>query len=309
MADFSIHTLGCGSAKPNLRHQPSSTVIDFRNNLFMIDCGEGAQLAMMKARLKFQRLNHIFLTHLHGDHVLGLPGLISTLDLQGEGGEITIHTFKEGVDILRPILKAFAGYTSFEVKFNILSPEGDETAFENHALNVETVRLAHRVPAIGYIFREKPRPRHLKRNMCDFHQVPVYMFNRIKGGEDFVRPDGKIIPNSLLTSDPESPMSYAHISDTAFDPSIAEKIGKTDLLFHETTYLEKDLPLAAQRGHSTARQAAEIARLSGAGWLLTGHYSSRYRDDEQFRREALEVFPNVILNREGLVTSIPSLRH
>lgn len=308
MADFSIHTLGCGSAKPTLRHRPSSTVVDFRNNLFMVDCGEGAQLAMMKARLKFQRLSNIFLTHLHGDHVLGLPGLISTLDLHGEGGEITIHTFKEGEDILRPILKAFAGYTSFDVKFNILNPQGGEIAFENHALTVETVKLTHRVPAIGYIFREKPKPHHLKRDMCDFHGVPMYMFNRIKGGEDFIKPDGTVIPNSILTSDPGAPLSYAHISDTAFNPDIAEKIGPVDLLFHETTYLEKDLPFAAPRGHSTARQAAEIARRAGAGWLLTGHYSSRYRDDEEFRREALEVFPNVILNREGLITSIPELR-
>lgn len=309
MADFTIHTLGCGSAKPTLRHLPSSTVVDFRNNLFMVDCGEGAQLSMMRARLKFQRLGHIFLTHLHGDHVLGLPGLISTLDLHGEGGEIMIHTFAEGEKILRPILKAFTGFTSFDVKFNILSPEGGEVAFENHSLRVRTVKLFHRIPTVGYVFEEKPRLRHLKRDMCDFHNIPVYMFNRIKAGEDFIKPDGSIIPNSLLTSDPEPPMSYAHLSDTAYNPAVAESVGPVDLMFHETTYLEEDLPLAEPRGHSTARQAARIAKLAGARWLLTGHYSSRYPVDEPFRTEASEVFPNVILNREGLATSIPELRN
>lgn len=273
----------------------------------MIDCGEGAQLAMMRARLKFQRLRHIFLTHLHGDHVLGLPGLISTLDLHGEGGEITIHTFKEGEDILRPILKSFAGFTSFKVNFNIISPQGNETVFENHALSVRTVKLDHRVPAVGYVFEEKERPRHLKRDMCDFHGVPVYMFNRIKAGEDFVKPDGTIVTNSILTRPAAPPMSYAHLSDTSFNPGIAEKVGPVSLMFHETTYLDRDLALASPRGHSTARQAAEAARLAGAKWLMTGHYSSRYNDDSLFFEEASQIFPNVILNNEGLVTSIPAL--
>lgn len=307
MADFAIHTLGCGSAKPSLRHQPSSTVIDFRNNLFMVDCGEGAQLAMMRERLKFSRLGHIFLTHLHGDHVLGLPGLVSTLDLHGTGGSLTIHTIPEGEKILREILGYFAACTDFEVRFNILDPKGGETAFENHALSVRTVRLAHRVPTLGYIFKEKPRQRHLKKEMCDFHGVPVSQFNRIKDGEDFVRPDGTVIPNERLTLPPSPSLSYAHISDTAFCPALAEKIGPVDLIFHETTYLERDKALAAPRGHSTAHQAAEMAGMTGSRWLLTGHYSSRYDDDELFRKEALEVFPNVITNREGLVTDLTRL--
>lgn len=273
----------------------------------MVDCGEGTQLAMMRQRLKFQRLRHIFLTHLHGDHVLGLPGLISTLDLHGTGGEITIHTTAEGEQLLSPILKAFAGYTDFKVNFNLLSSTGGETAFENHALKVRTVKLRHRVPTLGYIFEESPRPRHLLRDMCDFHGVPTSQFNNIKAGMDFVKPDGAIIPNSVLTSDATPALSYAHISDTSFKPSLAEEIGPVDLLFHETTYLEQDLPLAAPRGHSTARQAAEMAKLCGAKWLLTGHYSSRYPSDEGFRDEAREVFPNVILNREGLVTDLTKL--
>lgn len=305
--NFAVHTLGCGSAKPTLRHLPSSTIVDFRDNLFMVDCGEGAQLQMMRQRLKFQRLGHIFLTHLHGDHVLGLPGLISTLDLHGTGGEITIHTIPEGKKILTPILDAFAGFTDFKVNFNILSPEGGETPFENKGLKVRTLKLKHRVPTLGFIFEEKPRPRRLLREMCDFHGVPISQFNNIKGGQDYMKSDGTVIPNKLLTADPMPSLSYAHISDTSFTPGLADKIGPVDLLFHETTYLERDIQLAEPRGHSTARQAAEIARLSGARWLLTGHYSSRYPDDREFLQEALEVHPNVILNREGLITDLYSL--
>lgn len=273
----------------------------------MIDCGEGAQLSMMRRKLKMQRLGHIFLTHLHGDHVLGLPGLISTLDLHGGGGEIVIHTIAEGEKILAPIIKSFAGYTDFKVIFNILSASGDETAFENHALKVRTVKLRHRVPTLGYIFEEKEKPRHLNREMCDFHGVPVSQFNNIKAGLDFIKPDGTIISNGRLTAPADSQLAYAHISDTAFKPSLAEKIGPVDLLFHETTYLTPDIALAAPRGHSTAAQAAEIARLSGARYLLTGHYSSRYNDDNLFLKEAQEVFPNVILNNEGLVIDLKKL--
>ncbi len=275
----------------------------------MIDCGEGAQLSMMRNRLKMTRLGHIFLTHLHGDHVLGLPGLISTLDLQGGGGEIYIHTTAEGEKILSPIIKSFAGYTDFKVRFNILSTSGDEIAFENHALSVRTVKLRHRVPTLGYIFEEKEKPRHLNREMCDFHSVPVSQFNNIKGGKDFIKPDGTVIANELLTKPSDPKLSYAHISDTAFKPTLAEKIGPVDLLFHETTYLETDIALAGPRGHSTAAQAAEIALLSGARYLLTGHYSSRYNDDKLFLNEARKIFPNVILNNEGLVIDLKELRN
>ena len=307
MSEFSVITLGCGSAKPSLRHNPSSTVVDFRGNLFMIDCGEGTQLQMMRSRLKFSRLGHIFLTHLHGDHVLGLPGLISTLDLQSTGGSLTIHTIAEGKRMIDDMLGYFARHIDFKINYNILDPEKEEIAFDNHAMTVRTLPLHHRVPTLGFIFEEKPRPRHLDRAMCDFHGISTAYFNRIKAGEDYVKPDGTIIPNSRLTKDATPSLSYAHISDTAFDPKIAEAIGPVDLLFHETTYLERDAAFAIPRGHSTARQAAEAARIAGARWLLTGHYSTRYNDDEQFRREALQIHPRVITNREGLVVDLTRL--
>lgn len=306
MAEFSIHTLGCGSAKPTLRHQPSCTVVDFHDTLYMIDCGEGAQTALLKARLKTSRLRHIFLTHLHGDHVLGLPGLLSTLALGGTGGKLTIHTFEEGVKILREILDFFARELSYEIDFHIIKAE-DAVILETPSLTVRTVRLSHRVPTVGYVFEEKPKLRHIKRDMIDFHQIPYSQINRIKAGEDFVKPDGSVVPNHMLTTAPSPSKSYAHISDTIYLPQIAEKIGPVDLLFHETTYQEAHSREAKQRFHSTARHAASIAREAGARYLLTGHYSSRYKNDTGFKTEAESVFPNVILNNEGLTVDLTHL--
>lgn len=299
MSTFSVYTLGCGSAKPSLRHQPSCTVVEHRGSLYMIDCGEGAQLAFMRQRLSFSKLRHIFLTHLHGDHVLGLPGLISTLALSGTGGDLTIHTFEEGVQQLKKIIDFFCRDTPFELRYNIIKPE-EALILETKSLTVRTIPLDHRVPTVGYIFEEKSKPRHINPEMTSFHEVPVAMMKRLQAGEDFIKPDGTVIPNSFLTRDADPTFSYAHISDTAYMPDIAKKIGPVDLLFHETTYL-KDLEAEAlKRGHSTAQQAAKVAFESGAKQLLTGHYSSRYNDDRPFLDEAKEIFPNVILNKEGL---------
>ena len=306
MDTFRIHTLGCGSARPTPRHQPSCTVVNFRDNLFMIDCGEGAQRTFQQARLKFPRLGHIFLTHLHGDHVLGLPGLLSTLALGGAGGRLTVHTFEEGERIMCQILDFFAKDLSYDLEFHIIKPE-DAVVLDTPSLTVRTVKLHHRVPAVGYIFEEKPKQRHIRRDMIDFHHVPVALIRDIKAGADFVKPDGTVIPNVMLTSDADKPLSYAHISDTVYMPELAPKIGPVDLLFHETTYLDEHRAEAKARFHSTARQAAAVARDAGARALLTGHYSSRYKDDTRFAAEAKEVFPYVILNREGLVTDLTRL--
>ena len=299
METFDIHILGCGSAKPSPSHNPSSTVVNFRENLFMVDCGEGAQKEFQRQRLKFSRLNHIFLTHLHGDHVFGLPGLIGTLALSGQEGDITIHTFEDGKRILTSVFDYFNRGLPIEVKFNVIRPE-EAVVFENASLKVRTVPLRHKLPAVGYIFEEKPRLRHIDRAMCDYHGVPVWAFNAIKAGEDFIKPDGTVIPNEMLTKEPERARSYAHISDTAYMPDLADKIRGVDLLFHETTYLSDNLAMAKERGHSTAAQAAKVALDAGAGRLLCGHYSSRYKSEELFRREAEAIFPNVVLAREGL---------
>ena len=303
MSEFVIHTLGCGSAKPSMRHQPSCTVVEHRGSLYMVDCGEGAQLAFMKQRLSFSKLRHIFITHLHGDHVLGLPGLLSTLALTGNGGEITIHTFPEGARLIKQLIDYFCRERPFEINFNIIKPE-EKVIFEGKSLTIRTIPLEHRVPTVGFVFEEKPKLRHILPEMTTYHQVPVAMMKRIKEGEDFIKPDGTVIPNRLLTTDPTPSLSYAHISDTAFMPSLPEKIRYTDLLFHETTYCNDRSHDATERGHSTAAQAAAIARDAQVGRLITGHYSSRYRDENQFLIEAREVFPRTILGREGLAIKV-----
>lgn len=299
MEKFEVNILGCGSAKPSPKHNPSCTVVNFRENLFMVDCGEGSQKELQRQSLKLPRLNHIFLTHLHGDHVFGLPGLLGTMALSGLEGDITIHTFEDGRRILSSIFEYFNRGLPIDVKFNVIRPE-EAVVFENSSLLVRTVPLKHKIPAVGYVFEEKPRLRHIDRAMCDFHGVPVWAFNQIKAGADYTKPDGTVIPNAMLTKDPAPPRSYAHISDTAYIPGLAEKIKGVDLLFHETTYLTQDIDKARERGHSTAAQAAQVALDAGTGRLLTGHYSSRYKDDNLFAEEAGKIFPNVITGNEGL---------
>ena len=287
-----------------MRHMPSCQVLDIRDQLYMIDCGEGAQLQMRRMKLKFSRLNHIFISHLHGDHVFGLPGLISTMALLEKGGTLTVHIFKDGADQFGRLLDYFCREMPFEVKFNIIERK-EGLIYENNAIEVHTFPLFHRVPAVGFKFVEKPKLRHINPEMTSYHEVPNYFMNSLRAGEDYVKPDGTVIPNARLTTDPSPSLSYAHISDTRYIPSIAEKIGPVDLLFHETTYLEESKSLAKKYFHSTAIQAATVARDAGAKALLTGHYSARYPDcEEKFKEEAETVFPNVILNREGLVTKL-----
>lgn len=303
MSDFKVHILGCGSAKPNLYHHPSCTVLNIRESLYMIDCGEGAQLEMQRQRLKFNRLNHIFLTHLHGDHVFGLPGLLGSLSLMKRQGTVTVHTFREGIAILQKMMDFFNQEMSYNLVFHEIKPES-AVIYEDKHIKVRTISLNHRVPCVGYVFEEQPRRRHLDRAAADFHGVPVAMYRRIIAGEDFVKADGTRVPNAALTRDPSPQASYAHIGDTAYVPAIAQEIGPVNVLYHESTYLKENIHDAAKRGHSTAAQAAMMARGCGAGQLLLGHYSSRYKDDSLFLKEAQEIFPDTIAGNEGLCISL-----
>lgn len=300
MSTFTLYTLGCGSAKPSVRHNPSCTVLDIRGTLYMIDCGEGAQKMMQTMKLKFNRLRHVFLTHLHGDHLLGLPGLLESLNLSGCSGTVTVHTFRQGIEFLKSYFGMFSREMSYTIEYNEISPTAG-VILENNAVKVSTLSLRHKVPAAGFIFEEQPHKAHLIGEMADYHQVPVRERPAIVNGADFVKPDGTVVPNHLLTRPADPPVRYAHISDTAYIPTLGERIGPVDLLLHEATYLEIDGKSARERGHSTARQAAMVAKQAGAGKLLITHYSSRYRDERVLLDEAKEVFENTILNDEGLV--------
>lgn len=299
MAKFRINILGCGSATPTPRHNPSSQVIDFRDNLFMIDCGEGAQSMMRRMRLKFARLNHIFISHMHGDHCLGLPGLLSTLALHERTGCVTIHLPADGLEIMRSITDYFCRESPFEIKFNPITGSGG-TIFESDSLTIEAFPLYHRIPCYGYIFREKPKLRHLIGDMVRYHQIPLSALHGIKEGKNYITPDGTVIPNHILTTPADPSMSYAYCSDTTFNRAVAKAVTGVDTIYHEATYDSSFESKAYQRGHSTAAQAATIAAEAHANRLIIGHYSKRYTDVEILLREAGSIFPNVIAADEGL---------
>lgn len=301
MSRFSVDILGCGSAVPTLRHQPASQVIDHRDRLFMVDCGEGAQLQMRRMRLKFSRLNHIFLSHLHGDHFLGLPGLLSTMALYDKGSAVTVYTFADGAEIIGSMLKFICGDTPFDIKFRILTPGQTGVIYEDSSLTVETFPLYHRVPTQGFIFREKPKLRHIRPDMMEFHGVPHYRVNEIRAGADFIRADGTLVPNRLLTTDADPAMSYAYCSDTIFHPAVARAVAGVDTIYHEATYAEADAEKARPRGHSTAAEAGRIAAMAGAKRLILGHFSKRYLDESPLVAEARAEFPGtVIAANEGM---------
>lgn len=304
MEKFELHVLGCGSALPTTRHFPTSQIVNVRDKLFMIDCGEGAQLQFRKSRLKFSRLNHIFISHLHGDHCFGLLGLISTLNLLGRTAELHIHSPKGLEDLMIPMLDFFNRQMTYKVLFHEFGTKEAAVVYEDRSLTVTTIPLRHRMPCCGFLFAEKPGPNHILRYMIDFYQVPVYELNRIKNGADYVTPEGEVIPNARLTRPSAAPRRYAYCSDTIYLPSVTEQIKGVDLLFHEATFAEDAAPRAKETFHTTASQAARIARDAEVKKLLIGHFSARYDDEQVLLDEARAVFPNTQLAKETLCISV-----
>lgn len=300
MEKFELHILGCGSALPTTRHFPTSQIVNVRDKLFMIDCGEGAQLQFRKSRLKFSRLNTIFISHLHGDHCFGLLGLVSTLNLLGRTAELHIYSPKGLEELMAPMLNYFNHQMTYKILFHEFETKEQAVIYEDRSLTVTTIPLRHRLPCCGFLFAEKQRPNHILRDMVDFYQVPVYELNRIKNGADYVTPDGEVIANARLTRPSAPPRSYAYCSDTIFLPSIVEQIKGVDLLFHEATFADEDAPRAKETYHTTAAQAAEIAREAGVKKLVIGHFSARYDDENILLEEASAVFPNTQLAKETL---------
>ena len=304
MEKFELHILGCGSALPTTRHFPTSQIVNVRDKLFMIDCGEGAQLQFRKSHLKFSRLNHIFISHLHGDHCFGLLGLISTLNLLGRTAELHIHSPKGLETLLTPMLDFFNRQMTYKVLFHEFDTKEPMQIYEDRSLTVTTIPLRHRMPCCGFLFAEKRRPNHIIREMVDFYQVPVYELNRIKNGADYVTPEGKTVSNNLLTRPSAPSRSYAYCLDTIYLPSIVEQIKGVDLLFHEATFANEDAPRAKETFHTTAAQAAEIARKAEVKKLLIGHFSARYEDENILLQEASAIFPDTQLAKETLCVSV-----
>ncbi len=304
MATFDLNILGCGSALPTTRHNASSQVINLRDKLYMIDCGEGTQLQMRKMKIKFSRLNHIFISHLHGDHCLGLPGLVSTLGMLGRMGDLFIYGPAEVGEYVQVIEKLFCQGSPFQMKFQAVDTNNYNLVMEDRSVSVYSLPMKHRVPCCGYLFVEKERSPHIIREMIDFYKIPISKIELIKQGADFVTEEGEVIPNKILTRPAEPAKRYAYCSDTAFFPKIVPYIEGVDLLYHEATFLEADSARAYETFHSTTKQAASIARDAQVKKLLIGHYSARYIDLLPLEKEARSIFHNTLLANEGMVLSL-----
>lgn len=299
MSRFELTILGCGSATSSFRHNPSCQVVNYNERLLMIDCGESSQLAFRRNGLHIMRLTDIFISHLHGDHTFGLPGLLSTMSLLGRTNPLTIHIFDEGIAPLRDFLKAFSGEMSYELQFHAIAPR-DEVVWENDNLTVGTFPLVHRVPCTGFLFREKPKRRRINGEAVVEAGVPHHFMNNLRDGLDYVAPDGRVIANALLTFDPEPPVSYAYCSDTLRSAAVAQKVKGVQWIYHEATYDDSLREKARQRFHSTAAEAAHTASEAQAKQLIIGHFSKRYADETPLLNEAKAIFPNTRLANEGL---------
>ncbi|MDR9401269.1 MAG: ribonuclease Z [Psychroflexus sp.] len=299
-----LHILGCHSASPLPTAHPTSQVLTIRNHQFLIDCGEGTQVRMRLNKIKFTRVKHIFISHLHGDHFYGLIGFISTQCLLQRETEIHIYGPKGIKQIILLQLKLANTYTSYSLYFHELSSDEPEIIFEDEQVTVSTIPLVHRVYTNGFLFQEKLGERKLNIDAAQRYPIDPVYYNSIKQGKDIKLDDGRVIDNEKLTFPPDKPLAYAFCSDTQFQPRIAEQIADVDLLYHESTFLEEHEDLCEVTKHSTAKQAGIIAQKANAGRLILGHYSSRYKKLERFQQEAQEVFENVELAQSGKVFEV-----
>ena len=304
MEKFELYVLGCGAALPTPHHFCSSQVLNVREKLFMIDCAEGIQMQLRRGKLKLSNLSNIFITHLHGDHCFGLLGLISTYSLLGRTASLHVWGPEGLKKIFQPQIDYFCNGMDYNVELHEISHTTAETIYDDRSVSISTLPLKHRIPCVGYVFREKQLLRHIRRDIIDSFNIPISQINNIKAGLDWTTPDGDTIPNRILTTPPSPARSFAYLSDTTYVPELAEHLQGIDLLYHETTFSEEHKLLARQTHHSTAAQAATMARLCNAKKLLIGHFSSRYKDDSILLKEAQAIFPDTIAAAEGMTINI-----
>ena len=269
-----------------------------RDKQYMIDCGEGTQIRMRQMNVKTNRMGHIFISHLHGDHVFGLIGLISSFGMLNRTADLHIHTLNGLEQILSPQLQFFCEDLPYNVVFHTYDPKKNELIFEDRSVQVFSIPLKHRVPTSGFLFEEKPSDRHIKRDMIDFYNIPTWRIPKIKQGEDFVTDEGEVIANERLTTMPEKPKRYAFCSDTAYSEKLIPIIKDVDLLYHEATFMNDELVRAKNTQHSTAQQAATIALKANVGKLIIGHFSARYANKNGLLHEAKTVFERTILGED-----------
>ncbi len=304
LMEWTLQILGCNSAVPTPDRYPSSQVLDTGRQMFLIDCGEGTQIRMSTFKVKRSRIDHIFISHLHGDHVFGLPGIITSYNLYARRGPLHVY----GPHGIREFLEGVIASTRIRLGFELIicehGADSSQTIFEDPYCRVSTIPLIHRVPTTGYLFTEKVSPRRLVPSALESMQVPRTGYAALQAGEDLLLGDGSVLKNALVTRAGRTPLSYAYCSDTAFSPSIAHQVKDVTTLYHEATFLNDLADQARARGHSTAGQAAMIAREAGAGQLILGHFSSRYIELDAFLHEAREIFQNTLIAEEGKVYTI-----
>lgn len=284
--------LGFNSAIPTINSSPTAQFLEMEERHFLIDCGEGTQVQLRKAKARFSKINHIFISHLHGDHCFGLPGLIASFRLLGR--EIPLHVYgPKGIkEMLETIFRLTETHKGFEVIYHELSSSISELIYEDARIEVHTIPLDHRIYCNGYLFKEKPKDRHL--NMAEiskYKEIEKCDYHNLKKGKDFELSDGYILKNEILTTEPSAPVSYAFCSDTRFLESIIPIIEGVDVLYHESTFLHDLKEMADYTGHTTALEAATIAKRAGVGKLILGHFSNRYHDRSVFTQEARKLFP------------------
>jgi ribonuclease Z len=297
---MTLTILGCYAATPRTFTNPTSQVLEIGGRLLLIDCGEGTQVQLRKNKVKFSKIDHVFISHLHGDHVYGLIGLVSTFMLLGRVNPLHIYGPKGIKELVTMQLRLSQSWTSYELHFHELGSKESERILEDEKITVDTIPLKHRIYANGFLIREKRGLRKLNAAAAESFGIEKLYYRNIVLGKDITLDDGRVIPNDLLTFEPVPPKSYAFCSDTMYDESIAAIISGVEALYHESTFLESEKALAEKTMHSTARQAAGIAKLAGVKKLILGHYSTRYGDISLFKYEAETIFRDVLLADDGL---------
>lgn len=296
---FNVTILGCNSAIPTIKRNPTSQIVNHNERFFMIDCAEGTQLQLRKNRIKIQRINHIFISHLHGDHFFGLIGLISTMHLLGRNKELHIYAPAPLEEILNIQLKASQTELVYPLFFHPLNPDKEDVIYEDDKLAISTIPLDHRIPTCGFLFKEKIGKRKLLKEVIKELNIPVSEFVNLKNGGDFINENGDTIKNEKLTDDPYPIRSYAFCSDTGYFEPIIPIVKNVNLLYHETTFTHDKVEVAREKFHSTALDAATIAKKAEVKKLVIGHFSTRYESSEPLKEEAKTVFKNTIAARDG----------
>ncbi|MEM5566188.1 ribonuclease Z [Psychroserpens sp. AS72] len=291
--------LGCYSATPKVNTNPTAQVLEIKNHTFLIDCGEGTQVELRRNKVKFSRVKHIFISHLHGDHCFGLAGLISTFNLLTREADLHIYAPKGLKEVITMQMKLSDSWTNYQLIFHELTSTSSELIFEDEKVEVYTIPLNHRIYTNGFLFKEKLGDRKLDMNAVLNADIDVAYYRKLKQGANVPDNDGNLVENSLVTKAPKPPKSYAFCSDTLYDESIIPIIKDVNALYHESTFLERNAALAKPTKHSTAKQAATIAKKANVGTLILGHYSTRYDSLHEFKAEAEQVFPHVELSRDG----------